>query len=179
MRRLFAGNGWVLGLVGLLVLLLVATKLIQPLFGLSGLDALARASLPFAFATAAMAVVVIAGGIDLSVASIMAVCSVTAAVMMQGASDGEAALVVLFVLILGLGMGAINGALIVVTRVPDIVVTLAMLFVWEGVALLILKAPGGRGGGLAEIAYRRRGDDLGCAGLADRNGCRNRCWSWL
>ena len=27
-------------------------------------------------------------------------------------------------------MGAINGALIVLTRVPDIVVTLAMLFVW-------------------------------------------------
>ena len=48
-----------------------------------------------------------------------------------------------FVLLLGLAMGAINGALIVWTRVPDIVVTLAMLFVWQGVALLILKAPGG------------------------------------
>ena len=40
-------------------------------------------------------------------------------------------------------MGAINGSLIVLTRVPDIVVTLAMLFVWQGVALLILNAPGG------------------------------------
>ena len=40
-------------------------------------------------------------------------------------------------------MGALNGALIVLTRVPDIVVTLAMLFVWQGVALLILNAPGG------------------------------------
>lgn len=40
-------------------------------------------------------------------------------------------------------MGAINGGLIVVTKVPDIVVTLAMLFVWEGVALLILETPGG------------------------------------
>jgi ribose transport system permease protein len=40
-------------------------------------------------------------------------------------------------------MGAINGALIVVTRVPDIVVTLAMLFVWQGVALLILNTPSG------------------------------------
>jgi ribose transport system permease protein len=47
------------------------------------------------------------------------------------------------VLALGLAMGAINGALIVWTRVPDIVATLAMLFVWEGVALLILQAPGG------------------------------------
>jgi ribose transport system permease protein len=41
-------------------------------------------------------------------------------------------------------MGALNGLLIVWTRLPDIVVTLAMLFVWEGVALLVLGAPGGR-----------------------------------
>jgi ribose transport system permease protein len=37
-----------------------------------GLENLTRAALPFAFATAAMAVVVIVGGIDLSVASMMA-----------------------------------------------------------------------------------------------------------
>ena len=30
-----------------------------------------------------------------------------------------------------------------VSRVPDIVVTLAMMFVWDGTALLILNAPGG------------------------------------
>jgi ribose transport system permease protein len=33
--------------------------------------------------------------------------------------------------------------LVVLTRVPDIVVTLAMLFVWGGVALWILPTPGG------------------------------------
>lgn len=143
MRRLLTQNGWTVGLVGLLTLLLVATKLIQPDFGISGLDSLARAALPFALATLGMAIVVIAGGIDLSLAAMMAVASVTAAVMMQGASDGQAALVVLFVLALGAAMGAINGSLIVVTRVPDIVVTLAMLYVWQGVALLILNAPGG------------------------------------
>jgi len=44
---------------------------------------------------------------------------------------------------LGALLGAINGSLIVVTRVPDIVVTLAMLFIWAGVALIVLKSPGG------------------------------------
>lgn len=136
-------NGWIVGLAVLLALLLVATKIIQPNFGASGLESLARAALPFAFATAAQAIVVIAGGIDLSIASMMAVASVTAAVLMDGASTGQSVLVVIFVLALGAAMGAINGALIVITKVPDIVVTLAMLFVWEGVALLILKAPGG------------------------------------
>jgi ribose transport system permease protein len=143
MRRLIDAHAWTVGLAVLLALLLLATKLIQPDFGASGLDSLARAALPFALATVGMAVVVIAGGIDLSIAAMMAVASVTAAVLMQGASDGQAVLVVIAVLALGLAMGAINGALIVATRVPDIVVTLGMLYVWQGVALLILNAPGG------------------------------------
>jgi len=143
MKRLIEANGWTAGLAGLLVLLLVATKLIQPDFGVSGLDNLARSALPFALATVGMAVVVIAGGIDLSIAAMMAVASVTAAVLMDGASDGQAVFAVLGVLVPGLAMGALSGALIVLTRVPDIVVTLAMLFVWQGVALLILNAPGG------------------------------------
>ena len=46
-------------------------------------------------------------------------------------------------LLLGLVLGAVNGAVVVVTRVPDIVVTLAMSFVWAGCALLVLKTPGG------------------------------------
>jgi ribose transport system permease protein len=40
-------------------------------------------------------------------------------------------------------MGIVNGILVVVSRVPDIVVTLAMSFVWAGGALLILARPGG------------------------------------
>ena len=143
MNRFLSANGWTLGLAALLALLLVATKIMQPDFGISGLDSLGRAALPFALATLGMAVVVIAGGIDLSLASMMAVCSVTAAVLMDGASDGQAAVAVVLVLCLGAVLGAVNGALVVVTRVPDIVVTLSMLFVWQGVALLILNAPGG------------------------------------
>ncbi|MHA1555277.1 MAG: ABC transporter permease [Alphaproteobacteria bacterium] len=135
--------GWVAGLFALLGSLLILTKLIQPNYGVSGLGSLAQAALPYAFATAAQTVVVIAGGIDLSIASVMAVTSVTAAVLMDGASEDFAIFVVAFVLALGFVIGAINGLLIVITRVPDIVVTLAMLFVWEGVALMILHAPGG------------------------------------
>lgn len=133
-------HAWAIALLVLLLVLLAMTKLIQPSFGANGLVSLARAALPFAFATAAMAVVVIAGGIDLSVGSMMAVCSVTAAVLMATVGGVPAVMIALAV---GMGMGLINGALIVGTRVPDIVVTLAMLFVWEGTALLILNSPGG------------------------------------
>ncbi|MBM1311328.1 ABC transporter permease [Sulfitobacter mediterraneus] len=140
MSDIIKKNAWVAGLVALLFVLLILTKAIQPSFGMSGLESVARAALPFAFATAGMAVVVIVGGIDLSVASMMAVCAVTAAVLMERMAGVPAILIVLG---LGFVMGLINGGLIVLTRVPDIVVTLAMLFVWEGVALLILESPGG------------------------------------
>ena len=140
MTGILRRQGWAIGLFALLLVLLGITKLIQPGFGVSNFETLARSALPFAFATAGMAVVVIVGGIDLSVASMMAVCSVTAAVLMTMMGGAPAVLITLAV---GLGMGIVTGALIVVTRVPDIVVTLAMLFVWEGVALLILHVPGG------------------------------------
>ena len=91
MRRLIANRGWTLGLAGLLVLLLIVTRLIQPDFGVSGLDSVARAALPFALATVGMVIVVIAGGIDLSIAAMMAVASVTAAVLMSGQNDGASA----------------------------------------------------------------------------------------
>jgi ribose transport system permease protein len=140
--RVLARNAWTLGLWLLLLALFVATKVIQPDFGASGLESLARAAVPFAFATAAMAIVVIAGGIDLSIAAVMAVASVSAASLMEQYTGLGVAIVPLTMLI-GAAMGALNGALIVLTRLPDIVVTLAMLFVWEGAALLILEAPGG------------------------------------
>ncbi|MCP4381312.1 MAG: ABC transporter permease [Hyphomicrobiales bacterium] len=143
MIRIVRRNGWVTGLFVMFALLLVFTRIIQPDYGAAAFGSLALAALPFAFAAAAQTPVIIAGGIDLSIASMMALTSVTAASLMDGASEEFAILVVLIVLVLGLVLGAINGILIVITRVPDIVVTLAMLFVWEGTALLVLKAPGG------------------------------------
>lgn len=143
MIRTLRQQGWVIGLFVLFGLLLVFTWIIQPDYGPNGIGSLVRAALPYAFAVAAQTIVVIVGGIDLSIASMMALTSVTAAAMMDGASEEYALLVVPMVLGLGLLLGAINGALIVITRVPDIVVTLAMLFVWEGAALLVLQAPGG------------------------------------
>jgi ribose transport system permease protein len=136
-------NTWVIGLWALFVLLLVVTKIVQPNYGANDFGSLVRAALPYVFAVASQAVVVIGGGIDLSVASMMAVTSVTAAVLMDGASEEFALLVIPLVLAMGFAMGALNGILIVVTRVPDIVVTLAMLFVFQGLALLILESPGG------------------------------------
>ena len=136
-------NAWTLGLLAFLVALLALTKAIQPTYGPIALQGLGTSVLPLALAAVAQAVAVIAGGIDLSIGSMMALTSVISASLMKDQSEGFGVVVVVGVLLLGLALGAINGGLIVITRVPDIVVTLAMSFVWAGFALLIRPSPGG------------------------------------
>src|SRR5262245_25385349 len=136
-------NAWTLGLLGFLIVLLIFTKLIQPNYGVTGIQGLAISVLPLALAAVAQAIVVISGGIDLSIGAMMALTSVISASLMKGQPEQFGIAVVIGVLILGLVLGAINGSVVVATRVPDIVVTLAMSFVWAGCALLVLKTPGG------------------------------------
>jgi ribose transport system permease protein len=133
------GDTWTLGLLVIFVALFIFTKLLRPTYGL---DALAIASLPVAFAAAGQAIVVISGGIDLSIGSVMALTSVIAASLLAAYPELSVPIVIA-VLLIGVLIGALNGILVVVSRVPDIVVTLAMLFVWAGAALLVLGTPGG------------------------------------
>lgn len=143
LRRLVRRDSWLVALLVLLMALLVITKLIRPNYGAFDLGSLAIAALPVALAAVAQAIVVISGGIDLSIGPMMALTSVTAARLMQDSTDEVAVAVVIGVLLMGLMLGLINGALVVISRVPDIVVTLAMSYVWAGAALLVLGTPGG------------------------------------
>ena len=136
-------NGWTLGLLAFFVVLLIVTNVIQPGYGARGIQRLAVSVLPLVMAAVAQAVVVIAGGIDLSIASMMALTSVISAELMKGQSEELAVVIVIGVILLGMLLGAINGALVVFTKVPDIVVTLATFFVWSGFALLVRPSPGG------------------------------------
>lgn len=141
--RLLRNNAWPLSLLAFLGVLLVFTKFINPAYDQTGVINLGTAVLPLALAAVAQAVVVIAGGIDLSIASQMALVSCVAATLMKGQTDEFAVAVVIGVLLLGLLLGAINGALIVLTKVPDIIVTLGTAFVWAGFALLVTPRPAG------------------------------------
>jgi ribose transport system permease protein len=143
LMRLLRRNTWTLGLWVLLGLLLIATRIIQPNYGAAGIESLAKAALPIVLVSVGQAVIIISGGIDLSVGSMMALTNVTAASLMLGQSEEFAILAVIAVLLMGIVLGVVNGALVVLTRVPDIVVTLAMSFIWAGAALLVLNTPGG------------------------------------
>ena len=131
------------GMPGLFLAFLMATVTIHPRFDSFDAQSVAMAALPLACAAAAQAVVVISGGIDLSIGSVMAVANVLAARMMNEASFGESLWLALVILALGAAIGAVNGLLVIASRVPDVIVTLTTGFIWGGVALLILEKPGG------------------------------------
>ncbi len=153
-------NAWMLGLLGFLAVLAVLTKLIQPDYGPLAVQGLGTSVLPLALAAVAQAIVVIGGGIDLSIGSMMAFTSCVAATQMKGQGEEFGVAVVIGVLLLGVALGAINGGLVVLTRVPDIVVTLAMSFVWAGCALLVTARPaGGAASWLKDLVVGPLGND--------------------
>lgn len=84
----------------------------------------------------AMALLIISGEIDLSVASIIALASTAMGAAAQvGAGTAELVLVGLFV---GLVAGAFNGVLVTVMGLPSIVVTIGTMSLFRGISYIIL-----------------------------------------
>lgn len=142
-RRLLRRHAALFGMPALLAAALGATAAIHPAFGAFDLQSLSLGALPLALASAAQAAVVLSGGIDLSVGSLMAVANVVAASTMHHADFGQSLALAGLIIIGGMIAGAINGLVLVASHVPDVVVTLAAGFIWGGVALLIMQQPGG------------------------------------
>ena len=143
MGRLIRRNVGLVGMPVLLAAVLLFTRWIHPDFGAFDVQSLALGALPLAFAAAAQTFVVITGGIDLSIGSQIAVANVLAASTMQHADTPHALLLAVGILLTGTVAGAMNGGVVVLSRIPDVVVTLTTGFIWGGVALLILEKPGG------------------------------------
>lgn len=92
-----------------------------------------------------MLLVILNGGIDLSVGSVLALCGVVAGALMQGVELKWAGVilfapvwvVVILTCVVGGLVGALNGVLIAWFRVPAFVATLGVMYVARGVALLM------------------------------------------
>ncbi|MDB5057607.1 MAG: monosaccharide transporter rane protein family [Chloroflexi bacterium] len=87
--------------------------------------------------------VVLTGGIDLSIGGIIDLTNAFAARYM-GTSTASIVGVSLLVLLIGTGAGLINGLLVAYGRLQPIVVTLATLAIFQGLAIEILPTPGGQ-----------------------------------
>jgi ribose transport system permease protein len=128
--------------IGLSVVLLIYW-IQQPLI-LSdfGLVSLCNQSVALALVAMAQTLVVIVGGIDLSVGSLISLTTCFAATYM-GTSDSATLPVLCGTLLLGVIAGALNGALVVFGRLEPLIATLGTSFVFGGLALQIRPQPGG------------------------------------
>lgn len=79
-----------------------------------------------------MTFVLITGEIDLSVGSMVAVAAIVFGRALEGGIPIWIAIVL--TLLAGCGMGAVNGALSIILRVPTIIITLGMLSAYRGLA---------------------------------------------
>jgi ribose/xylose/arabinose/galactoside ABC-type transport system permease subunit len=92
--------------------------------------------LPLFVVAIGMTLVMITGGIDLSVTSIIALTSVLGSRLMSSDGQGAPALAGVFVMLLvGAGLGAVNGAMVTLLRLPAFIVTLASMMFLSGLAV--------------------------------------------
>src|SRR6476619_1232769 len=98
----------------------------------------------FAIMAIGATIVIISGGIDLSVGSIYALSGVAMALFLRGAgSMGPTATTLLGLLVclgVGLACGVLNGALVVGLRVHPFIITLGTMWVLRGIAFVATKA---------------------------------------
>jgi ribose transport system permease protein len=161
-QRTLTRNGWVLGVWLLLIALLLWYTTLIPTFGQFQVTSISKNSLPLVYLAIGQAIIVIAGGIDLSMGALLLLSNVIAARFMEDQPLGVVFLVAI-TLIVGLGLlNALTGYIISISGVPDIVVTLAASFIWSGLALWILPSPGG--GTAPEVRWLFTGATSGVGG---------------
>lgn len=139
--RLAHRRGWTAGVAVLLAVLFVWRVAQLPRFGSFELRTIVAGTLPLAVLAMAQAVIVISGGIDLSAGSLMVLANCLAAQWMQTDSILVCGLVALAVVAVTAGLSTINGIVVAVSGIPDIIVTLASSFSLAGLALFVLPSP--------------------------------------
>lgn len=103
-----------------------------------GLTLLLKLSAPLVFAALAQMLIILLGDIDLSNGAFVGMVTCIAAVHLEG-DPAVAALL----LALAVGAYVLLGLLIHARELPSIIVSLGASFIWLGVAIIVLPAPGG------------------------------------
>jgi ribose transport system permease protein len=142
-RRSFAGRNAPVLLAYLAFLILMGMYIgLLPRFSEAQAISIANQGMTLAIAALGQTLVILTGGVDLSIGPLIALTNSIAASLMTD-NPAQVGLVVLIVLAIGTLCGAINGALIAYGRLQPIVVTLATASIYTGCALFIRPRPGG------------------------------------
>jgi ABC-type sugar transport system ATPase subunit/ribose/xylose/arabinose/galactoside ABC-type transport system permease subunit len=123
-------------LLGLLIILMLVAGIISPSFRrLDNAANIVRQAAALSVLTIGQMIVIISGNIDLSVGALVAVVSVLGAGTMS-ISPSMVFPAILVVLAIGFLVGLINGAMVVKVGVDSFIVTLGMMTVLQGAALI-------------------------------------------
>jgi ribose transport system permease protein len=127
----------ILGMLPVLLLLCIAFHFLSDyrFFSLQNISIVMQQASINTVLAAGMTIVILTGGIDLSVGSILAVSAMAAVIMSK--IPGWGLLGIPAALLCGLLFGSINGALIAFLRLPPFIVTLGSLTAVRGVARLM------------------------------------------
>lgn len=130
------GSLRVSGLIWVLLLMVLIAVIYKPNFiNPSNLVSVARQTALFGIVAIGMTMVILTAGIDLSVGSVVAVAGVVCATMLDAGMPVWS--VVIVGLLIGSALGAINGAVIVIGKVPPFIMTLGMMVIGRGLAMTI------------------------------------------
>ena len=129
----------------LLVLSIAINFTLQPnMFARETLNSNMRVFLPIVLMAIGQAIVILGGGIDISVGGIVSIVNTVLATRVGlNGSPEEMWKYVFISLLIGLLAGAINGFFIAYLRLQPIITTYATSFLYAGLALFILPNPGG------------------------------------
>ncbi len=121
-------------LVGVLVVLCLAVGAAKPAFWGTGnlSNVLFQASF-VGLAACGMTLLIAGGLLDLSVGGVIAVASIAVATVLPHTTIGAA---VLLALLIGAGLGAVNGLLVTYVRIPPFIATLGTLYLFLGAAFI-------------------------------------------
>ena len=120
----------------LILLIVIAMSLATPHFlSMANFRAMAIGLAPTAIIVVGMTVLLVSGGFDLSVGSVLALCSTAVALLMTNGLPIAAA--ILLTLLLGALIGLINGVIVTKLGVNPLVATLGTMSVARGVALVL------------------------------------------
>ncbi|MEI1249680.1 ABC transporter permease [Rhizobium aouanii] len=123
-----------------LTLLLAAVFWLQPrAMSYVGLNLLFNLAVPIALATIAQMIVMAVNDLDLSMGAFVSFVACVTATFLR-----DAPLIGILILAGAIATYAGLGVVIYLRNLPSIVVTLGMSFVWGGLAVLLLPAPGGQ-----------------------------------
>lgn len=127
----------------LLILIIFVSIFSEDFLSVGNFRNLLRSSLPLMMVAFGQTIIILTGGIDLSLGGIVALCNVACVMMMRPDSPSGFVLAVIGTIAIGGLCGAANGLLVTRGRLAPIIVTIATTAIFDGAALLLLPKPGG------------------------------------